>query len=144
MPTRVSEAVWKGGLRDGKGRMRTRTGTCEGPYSYVSRFEDAFGTNPEELLGAAHAGCFSMAFAAELEKAGFTPNEIKTQASVTIEKGTIVSVDLETEGSTSDISENQFLSIAEKAKKECPVSKALAGVEIRLKAKLVKHAEQVS
>ncbi len=137
MPVRMSEAAWKGGLRNGMGRMRTVSGTCEGPYSFASRFEQAFGTNPEELLGAAHAGCFSMALAGEVEKAGYNPQEIRTRAKVTLGKSEITQIELETEAEVPGIEENLFLSLAETAKSNCPLSKALASVAIRLNARLI-------
>src|SRR5512135_69343 len=101
MPTRNAEAVWDGSLREGNGKMKLGSGAYEGAYSYGSRFENAKGTNPEELIGAAHAGCFSMAFSSGLGKAGFTPQHIHTSAQVTIEsvegKSRITRIRLETE-----------------------------------------------
>jgi len=141
MPTRKSEAVWEGDLKGGKGRMKLGSGAYEGAYSFVSRFEDGKGTNPEELIAAAHAGCFSMAFSHALAQAGFTPTRVRTTATVHLEKGadgfSISKIELDTEGQVPGIDEAKFKEHAETAKKNCPVSKALAGPQITLKAKLV-------
>jgi lipoyl-dependent peroxiredoxin len=146
MPTRNAEAVWEGNLKQGKGKMKFGSGAFEGNYSAASRFEEGTGTNPEELIGAAHAGCFSMALALLLDKAGAKPESIQTRAKVRIEKAgegfKITTIDLETEAKVSGIDEKDFLEQAEAAKKGCPVSQALAGVDIRLNAKLV--AESLS
>jgi osmotically inducible protein OsmC len=140
MPVRKATAEWEGRLRDGRGTMRFGSGAFEGAYSFASRFADGKGTNPEELIGAAHAGCFSMAFAGMLEEAGHTPGRIRTTASVTIEKVgdgfSITKSRLVTEGKVPGIDEAAFLEIAEKAKAGCPVSRALKGVEISLEATL--------
>lgn len=142
MPVRSAEAAWEGDLRGGRGRMKFGGGAFEGQYSFSSRFEEGVGTNPEELLGAAHAGCFSMAFSNELAKAGFTPTRVQTVARVRLEKGdagfSITRIELETEGVVPGISTEQFLTIAEGAKKNCPVSRALAATEITLKATLLR------
>jgi lipoyl-dependent peroxiredoxin len=141
MPSRTAEAEWKGKLLDGKGRIKVGSGSFEGPYDFRGRTADGAGTNPEELLGAAHAGCFSMAVAAELTQAGFTPERIHTKAKVHLEKQPegfgIPLIELETEASVPGLTVEQFEKYAQTAKKGCPVSKALAGVEIRLNAKLV-------
>jgi osmotically inducible protein OsmC len=140
MPVRKAEAVWEGNLLKGKGKMKLGGGAFEGPYSFASRFESGAGTNPEELIGAAHAGCFSMAFALFLEKAGFSPERIHTDAKVHIDKVgdgfKITVIELETQAKVSGIDEKKFQELAEAAKKNCPVSVALAGTEIRLKAAL--------
>ncbi|MFU8773230.1 MAG: OsmC family protein, partial [Anaerolineales bacterium] len=129
-----------GSLREGKGMMRIGSGVFEGSYSFASRFEDGSGTNPEELIAAAHAGCFSMALSAELGKAGFAPKVIQTTANVYLEKiddkQTISRIHLETEAEIPDIDEENFRKIAEGAKSDCPVSRALASVEISLNANL--------
>lgn len=142
MPIRKTEAVWEGNLKKGKGSMKFGSGAFEGKYSFVSRFEEGPGTNPEELIGAAHAGCFSMFLSAVLEKAGFTPERIQTNARVHIDKVgegfKITTIELETEGKVPGIDEKTFKEKAEAAKKGCPVSMALTGVEIRLKASLIK------
>ena len=140
MPVRTSTAVWEGGF-DGKGRMRVGNGAYEGPYSFSSRFEEGPGTNPEELIAAAHAGCFSMALAFDLAHAGFVPKQISTVARVNIEasKGgfKITKIELSTEASVPGASESLFAEKANQAVKNCPVSKALAATEISLQAKLL-------
>ncbi len=142
MPTRNAHAVWEGELKGGKGTMKLGSGAYEGAYSFASRFEEGTGTNPEELIGAAHAGCFSMAFSGGLGKAGFNPKRVSTDANVHLEKVgegfSITKVVLNMEAEVPDIDENQFNEIAEGAKKNCPVSRALGGVDIELNAKLVK------
>lgn len=141
MAVRKAEAEWKGGLKDGQGTMKLGSGAFEGKYSFPSRFESGQGTNPEELIGAAHAGCFSMALSAGLGKSGFTPTRIRTTATVHLEQVGdgfgITKIELETEAQIPNIDEKKFLEHAEAAKKGCPVSKALAGTQISLKAKLV-------
>lgn len=140
MPVRKADAVWNGGLRDGDGTMKMESGAYEGRYSFGSRFEESPGTNPEELIAAAHAGCFSMAFSAALGKAGFKPRRVATNASVRIEKVGegfgITRIDLSTVASVPDIDEARFREIADDAKRNCPVSKALQAVEITLDARL--------
>ncbi len=141
MAKRTASAVWEGTLREGKGRVKLGSGAFEGAYSFASRFEEGTGTNPEELIGAAHAGCFSMALAAGLTKAGFSPKRISTTASVSLEKVgeafKITTIELNTEAEIPGIDEGNFLEQAETAKKNCPVSQALAGTEISLNAKLL-------
>jgi osmotically inducible protein OsmC len=138
---RTSKAQWNGSLKDGKGTVSLGSGAYDGQYSFSSRFESGTGTNPEELIAAAHAGCFSMAFSAGLGKAGFTPTRISSEAKVHLEKVGegfgITRIDLITEGEVPGIDEATFLEHAEGAKKNCPVSKALGAVEITLTAKLV-------
>ncbi len=140
MPVRKAEAVWEGDLIKGKGRVKLGRGGYEGAYSFASRFEDGAGTNPEELLGAAHAGCFSMALSLFLGKAGFHPERIQTSASVHIDKVgdgfRITKVELETEVKISGIDAGTFQEQAEAAKRQCPVSLALGGTEITLKARM--------
>ena len=140
MPVRTSEAIWQRSLQDGSGTMRLGSGAFEGSYSFKSRMEDAPGTNPEELIGAAHAGCFSMAFANGLSQAGHKPEEIRTTASVHFDKTdqgwAITRIDLATQGNVPGIDEATFKRIAEDAKKNCPVSKALAATPINLTATL--------
>jgi osmotically inducible protein OsmC len=142
MPVRHSKAIWEGTLKQGNGTMTIGEGVYEGRYSFASRFEKGRGTNPEELIAAAHAGCFSMALAHGLENEGYTPEQINTTANVSIEnvgKGfEITKIELKTEAKVPDISEKDFLEQAEAAKTGCPVSKALSGPEINLIAKLVK------
>ena len=141
MAKRTASAVWEGTLKDGKGRVKLGSGAFEGQYSFASRFEEGTGTNPEELIGAAHAGCFSMALSAGLTRAGFNPTRISTNASVSLEKVgeafKITVIELNTEAEIPNIEEAAFLEQAETAQKNCPVSQALAGTEIRLNAKLV-------
>ena len=138
--TRKAAAIWKGSIKDGKGAMKVESGAFEGKYSFSSRFEDGTGTNPEELIGAAHAGCFSMALSLMLGEAGYTPDEISTKAEVTIEqKGegfAITGITLNTEASVPNIDEDTFMKHAQNAKEGCPVSQALAGTNISLNAKL--------
>jgi osmotically inducible protein OsmC len=136
MATRTSSARWQGNLKEGSGTMALGSGAYEGEYSYVSRWEDGPGTNPEELIAAAHAGCFSMAFSNKLAQAGHTPTSVSTTAAVTIEGPTITRIDLVTLGDVPGIDDAEFQKIAEDAKATCPVSKALAGVEITLDATL--------
>jgi osmotically inducible protein OsmC len=140
MAVRTARAQWEGTLQDGKGRMTLGSGAFEGAYSFASRFEEGTGTNPEELLGAAHAGCFSMALSAALSKDGFKPTRIATTAKVHLTKGAegfaISLIELETEAQVPGLEPAKFQEFAEGAKKGCPVSKALAGAEIRLNAKL--------
>ena len=141
MPVRTSEAEWKGDLRSGTGTVRLGSGAFEGRYSFPSRFESGQGTNPEELIGAAHAGCFSMALSSNLGKAGFSPLEVHTTAHVKIElvdgKNRITLIRLETEAKVPGIENAQFQEIAESVKQGCPVSVALSAVPTELVAKLV-------
>jgi osmotically inducible protein OsmC len=141
MPVRNAEAVWEGSLREGKGTVKLGSGAFEGKYSYQSRFEEGAGTNPEELIGAAHAGCFSMQLSGNLGRAGYTPERIHTTAQVRIERGDsgfrIISVHLNTEARVPGVDQKTFLEQAEAAKAKCPVSQALTGVEITLEARLV-------
>jgi osmotically inducible protein OsmC len=142
MPVRTSLAVWEGTLKSGKGKMKLGSGAYEGNYSFASRFENGPGTNPEELIGAAHAGCFSMALSLVLEEAGYTAEHIHTTAKVHIDKKNegfrITLIELETEGKVPGIDEKTFREKAEAAKKGCPVSMALTGVEVRLNSRLAK------
>jgi lipoyl-dependent peroxiredoxin len=141
MPVRKANAVWEGTIKEGQGRMSLGSGAFEGRYSFGSRFEEAGGTNPEELIGAAHAGCFSMALSGALGRSGFPPKRIATTAKVHLEKVgegfQITRVELDTEAEVPGIDESAFQEHANKAKEGCPVSKALGGVEISLNAKLV-------
>ena len=140
MAIRTSEAVWEGTLKEGKGRMKIGNGSYEGPFTFASRFESGAGTNPEELLGAAHAGCFSMALSGGLVKAGYTPRSIQTTAQVSLEsvdgKSRITRIHLETEASVPGISNDKFQEIALATKETCPVSVALASVTTTLAARL--------
>ena len=145
MPIRKAQAAWHGTFRDGEGEMSLGSGAFEGAYSYRSRMEgSAPGTNPEELLGAAHAGCFSMSLARRLSADGHPPERIRTEARVRFGRAgegyAISRIDLRTEAEVPGVNEERFLEKAEAAKRDCAVSKALAGVEeITLEAKLVEH-----
>lgn len=136
MPTRKAKASWNGDLKNGNGEMSFDSGAYSGAYSFKSRFEEGTGTNPEELIGAAHAGCFSMAFAGDLTEAGYAPENVTTNADVTLEmvdgNPAITTITLNTEVAVPDIDEDELQDIADGAKKNCPVSKALAGVNIVL------------
>jgi len=140
MATRTSSATWEGNLKEGKGTMKVGRGAYEGPFSFASRFENGAGTNPEELIGAAEAGCFSMAFSANLSKAGHQPKSVHTIAKVNLEMigggPKITSIDLDCEGDVPGIDNAKFKELAEQTKKTCPVSVALAGTEIKLNARL--------
>jgi len=142
MPIRKATAVWEGSLREGKGVVKVESGLFEGPYSFSSRFENGKGTNPEELLGAAHAGCFSMALAMGLTLKGMAPRKIETTAEVLIEKAgqgfKITTITLRTQADVPGASDQAFLQAAEDAKANCPVSQALTGVKISLDARLKK------
>lgn len=139
MPVRSAKAVWKGDLKEGKGTASF--GGFEGAYSFPSRFEEGPGTNPEEMIGAALASCFSMALSANLGKAGFSPDEVRTEAQVHLDKAgdgfEISRIELTTEARVPGIDDGAFQEQAQKAKEGCPVSKALAVRDIRLDARLV-------
>jgi osmotically inducible protein OsmC len=142
MPTRKAEAHWEGNLAEGSGRLKLGSGAFDGPYSFKSRFEEGqSATNPEELIGAAHAGCFTMALTAQLSRAGITPTRIHTTAQVKLEKVgdafSITKIDLDTEAEIPGIDDAAFQKYANDAKQGCPVSKALAGTEIGLTARLL-------
>ncbi|MEX2405721.1 MAG: OsmC family protein [Actinomycetota bacterium] len=143
MPVRTADAEWTGTLQEGTGRMRFGGGAFEGQYSFGSRFEEGEGTNPEELIAAAHAGCYSMAFSGNLVKAGFMPERISTTAVVHLDKGeagfSITGIELITQAKVGgDIDEARFQEIAAQTKDGCPVSQALAAVgDITVTAKLV-------
>ena len=141
MPARTASARWEGSLQDGKGTMRLGSGAFEGQYSFSSRFEEGTGTNPEELIGAAHAGCFSMALSAGLGRAGFTPTSVETTAEVHLERAEsgfrISRIELSCSAEVPGIEDATFQEQAEAAKAGCPVSRALASVpEITLEASL--------
>jgi osmotically inducible protein OsmC len=141
MPKRKASARWEGSLQQGNGTMRLATGSYEGPYSFQSRFEEGDGTNPEELIAAAHAGCFSMALSLILGNAGYEPEDIDTEATVQIDKVgdgfAITRIALNTRARVPGIDEEEFQKHAEAAKEGCPVSQALGAVEtIELEAQL--------
>jgi lipoyl-dependent peroxiredoxin len=142
MPTRKAEAEWKGNLAQGNGMLKVGSGAFAGPYSFKSRFEEGeAATNPEELLGAAHAGCFTMALTAQLSRAGITPTRIHTEARVKLEKVgeafTITEIALETEAEVPNVDDATFQKYALDAKQNCPLSKALASTTILMTAKLL-------
>ena len=142
MPTQQSSAVWEGNLKEGRGTIKIGQGPLEAPYGYASRFEGQQpGTNPEELLGAAHAGCFSMALANELTRIGHPPTKIETVARVQLTKGrdgySIPAIELETEVDSPGIEEDVFHRAAYSAKENCPVSKLFSGAKITLNARLL-------
>lgn len=137
MAVRKASAVWQGTLREGAGTMKLGSGAYEGAYTYASRFEEGPGTNPEELIGAAHAGCFSMFLSALLTKAGFTPTSIETTATVHLGAGpAITDIELNSQAVVPGLDEARLQELAAEAKAGCPVSKALAGVNIKLNASL--------
>ena len=139
---RSASAVWHGGLRDGKGMLSTQSGVLrETPYSFGTRFENGAGTNPEELIAAAHAGCFTMALSAQLTDAQMPPESLETTAVVTMEKTddgpTITKIHLVTRARVPNIEKEKFDELAKKAKEGCPVSRVLKAAEISLDAQLV-------
>ena len=141
MATRNGSAEWKGDLKGGAGTVKVGDGVFEGQYSFSSRFEEGEGTNPEELIAAAHASCFAMALSLILGEQGHPPDSVQARAAVHLRNvdglPTIARIDLETEGSVPGIDEDAFRSYAEKAKAGCVVSRALSGVpEINLDARL--------
>jgi osmotically inducible protein OsmC len=142
MPKRTADARWEGTLQEGQGTMRMASGSYEGPYTFQSRFQEGDGTNPEELIAAAHAGCFSMALSGDLGRAGHEPESVETTATVHIEPVEqgfgITRIELDSRARVAGIDEGEFQRIAEGAKENCPVSKALGGVDsIELNAELV-------
>jgi len=138
MPVRKANAVWEGSLEKGNGTMAFGNGAFEGAFTFASRFQEGPGTSPEELLAAAHAGCFSMAFANILTKAGFEPTKVETTARVRIEAGQIDLIQLESRAQVPNIDEAKFQECAEQARVGCPVSKLFGNsAEIRLDAQLV-------
>lgn len=141
MPVRKADAVWEGGLKEGHGRVTLGSGAWAGPYSFASRFADGQGTNPEELIGAAHAGCFAMALSAALERSGHPARRVEAGAAVHLDPAAeggprISRIELRVEAEVPGIDDATFQEHARKAKEGCPVSKALAGTEITLAAHL--------
>jgi osmotically inducible protein OsmC len=140
MPVRTANSVWRGDLKNGDGTVALGSGAFEGPYSFPSRFEEGPGTNPEELIGAAHAGCFAMALSNGLAGAGFTPTEVRVEARVHLgrdDKGAaITKIELVCRATVPGIDADTFAEQAQAAKGGCPVSKALAAVPIELDASL--------
>ena len=137
MPTRSAEATWNGGLKDGNGHMDMESGSYSGAYTFASRFEEDEGTNPEELIAAAFAGCFSMKLSGDLQSEGYEPERVHTVADIHLEGGDITRAVLHTEASVPEIDEETFQRVAEGSKENCPVSKALASLEKEVDAKLV-------
>lgn len=141
MPVRTANAVWNGSIAKGKGTMALGSGAYEGPFSVGSRFEQDPGTNPEELIAAAHAGCFSMALSGILTRAGSPPEKIETSAKVSIDQveggWEISKIELSTQAVVPGMDEAAFIEHAQSAKAGCPVSKALSAVEITLDASLL-------
>jgi osmotically inducible protein OsmC len=142
MIVRKSDAVWEGTLKDGRGTVAMGSGVFTGSYSFISRFDNAKRqTNPEELVGAAHAACYSMALSHALSEAGHTPARVATTAAVHLERSgdgfRIPLIELETEADVPEIEDGEFHAIAERAKETCPISKLLAGAEITLNARLL-------
>jgi osmotically inducible protein OsmC len=142
MATRNGSAEWRGDLKGGSGTVKVGDGVFEGDYSFTSRFEEGEGTNPEELIAAAHASCFAMALSNIMAEDGNAPESVRAQAKVQLRNvngaPTIARIDLEVEGSVPGIDEDAFRSYAEKAKVDCPVSRALASVpEVEVQARLV-------
>lgn len=139
MAIRTASAVWDGTLKEGQGSMKLGSGAFDGRFTYASRFEEGPGSNPEEFLGAAQAGCFSMYLSALLTDAGYPPTQIRTSAKVHLGEGpTITLIELETEAEVPNVDEKTFLEKVENSKKNCPVSKALTGPELRVMARLVR------
>ena len=135
---RNAKAHWEGTVKEGKGKITTESGVLnEQPYSFKIRFEGEPGTNPEELIGAAHAGCYTMQLSAFITEEGFTPNALDTSADVHFEDGAITRVTLKVTGDIEGMEEDKFVTLAEKAKKECPISKSLnPNIDIQLEASL--------
>lgn len=139
MAIRTASAVWDGTLKEGQGRMKLGSGAFEGTFTFASRFEEGQGTNPEELVGAAQAGCFSMFLASVLTNAGYPPTQIRTSARVHLGEGPRISlIELATEAEVPKVDEKTFQESVEKSKKNCPISLALTGPELRVKARLVR------
>lgn len=141
MAVRKSKATWDGTLKEGSGRMNIGDDVYEGAYTFASRFEEGEGTNPEELVGAAHAGCYSMFLAAVLTNNGYNPTRVHTTATVHLgrdDNGPLITlIELNTEAEVAGIDEEAFMQYAEQSKTGCPISRALAATEISLKAHLV-------
>ena len=142
MAVRSAEAVWVGTLKEGKGELKLGSGSYTGPYTFVSRFEEGAGTNPEELIAAAEAGCFTMDLGNRLSSNGFTVNRLHSRAEVFLEridgKNTFVRIELNTEGDISGVDEATFLEYAETAKSSCIITRALnPSIQFVLNAKLV-------
>lgn len=142
MIQRTSQATWKGNLKQGSGTLRLQSGLYEGSYTFATRFESAKGTNPEELISAAHAACYSMALSHMLSEGGHVPDYVRTEAKVTLDRVEagfrITGIELNTVAKVPGIDEKGFMDLAQKAKTGCPVSQALAATPITLNARLEK------
>ena len=140
MPTRKASAVWEGGLKDGKGSLKGESGSLDGAYSFGSLFDEGTGTNPEELLAAAEAGCFSMALAAGLERNGTPAERVQTEAACTVEKVgdafSITTIRLRTRARVPGLDRETFMDMVDDTRKNCVVSRALASVDIQVDAEL--------
>ncbi|OGR84853.1 MAG: peroxiredoxin [Elusimicrobia bacterium RIFCSPLOWO2_01_FULL_54_10] len=140
----IKTKCWEGDLKGGKGSVKLGSGAFQGAFSFASRFESGTGTNPEELIGAAHAGCYSMALSHMLASKGFTPKKVSTTAEVKLEKVgdgfKITNINLKMEADVPKIDQKTFMENAEAAKKGCPISQALASTNITLEAKLLQNA----
>jgi len=140
MPVRTADAEWKGNLLEGKGTVKSASGAINTSYDWKARSGDGAGTNPEELIAAAHAGCYSMALSAGLSKAGFTPNSVRTTAKVSFEKVGegfgVTKIELVCQANVPKIDQAKFKELADGAKVNCPISKALSAVPITLDARL--------
>jgi lipoyl-dependent peroxiredoxin len=140
MQIRTSEATWDGTLKDGKGRFWTESGEVSGVFTFPTRFENVDGTNPEELIGAALASCFSMALAGDLERAGHVSGVVRTVATVNLDKAergfAITGIDLDAEAVVPEIDPSEFESIAQGTKDNCPIGMALAAIPITLRSRL--------
>lgn len=138
MAIRSATAIWNGTLKEGNGKMRAGSGAFDVTFSHATRFAEEPGTNPEELVGAAQAGCFSMYLSAQLTNAGYPPRQIRTQAKVHLREGPrITLIELETEAEVPGIDEQTFQDKVEVSKKNCPISLALSGPELKVTARLV-------
>ncbi|GIZ08172.1 OsmC family protein [Flavobacterium sp. UMI-01] len=138
---RSATAIWSGNLKEGNGYLISESKALDNmPYSYHSRFEEGTGSNPEELMAAAHAGCFTMQFTADLTKAGFVPEVIETKCKITLEDGVITTSQLTVNAKIAAIEEEKFQELAQQAKENCPVSKAYKSLEISLDAHLENHS----
>ena len=144
MPIRNGQAVWQGNLKEGNGTLKVGSGAYEGPCSFTSRFEEGSGTNPEELVAAAHAACFSMALSHGLDQAGHTPTRVITKAQAHLEKGddgfSVTTINLDVEADVPGLDDATFQEIALKTKSGCPISKLVTGAKVTLNAKLLAGA----
>ena len=140
MIKRETTSIWEGNLKEGQGQMHLQSGAYQGPYTFSSRFEQGKGTNPEELVGAAHSGCFSMFLSALISKKELKPKRIQTRATVTLETlddgPKITGIHLECEAEVSGLTEDDFQALVQEAKIKCPISRLYQGTDITIQAKL--------